>query len=218
MMRSITLNLDIFRGEADRQRSQRTLLWMLEALVNANREYLRMFPTTPQLYRAGVKYIRETGTEDWQAIPAVIRSGGGDCEDLAAWRVAEQREAKVKCRPYIRWRKFDDFYLYHVLVQYGPDEIEDPSKKLGMGREEETPKAVASHPHMIIGVERKILRRKRLLKRKARHEMTPAEHHEERVIRQAASRRIQEAPAPIQPIPEDIQEQDIDESDYESED
>ncbi len=137
MLRSITISADLFNGESDRNRSQRSLLWLMEALVSINREYLRSFPRTPRLYEAGVRYVgEEDGAEDWQAVPAVIRNAGGDCEDLACWRVAEQLEAGVSCRPFIRWRRYGDgFYLYHVLVEYPGGRMEDPSRVLGMGKD-----------------------------------------------------------------------------------
>jgi hypothetical protein len=107
-------------------------------LVKLNREYLRMNPHTPSLYQSGVRFIRETeGEEIWPDIGAVLQMGGGDCEDLACWRVAELLESGIPARPAWRYRKVQmpsgaNATLYHILV-WTPDGFEDPSRQLGMG-------------------------------------------------------------------------------------
>lgn len=115
--------------------SRKCLEWMLECLVNINREVLRHFPEIPNLYDASVKYAREDGTEDWESILSVIRHRQGDCEDLACWRVAELRERfKEAARPIVRYRNDDGFWHYHIQVLRGDGKtIEDPSARLGMG-------------------------------------------------------------------------------------
>lgn len=133
MAHSITIDANIFKSEADRKYSQKAVLYLLEALTNINREWLREHPSTPGIYESGVRYIRETETEDWRDIPTIIKDGGGDCEDLACYLCAELRERKkVKCRPFIKWRRYQNFYLYHVLVQLPNGQMADPSAKLGM--------------------------------------------------------------------------------------
>lgn len=138
MSHSITIDANIFKSEADRAYSQKAVLYLLEALVNINRLWLRTHPSTPGIYESGIRYIREYDTEDWRDVPTLIKDGGGDCEDLASYLCAELRERhKEKCRPYIRWRKYNQFYLYHVLVQRANGQMEDPSAKLGMYDKEE---------------------------------------------------------------------------------
>ena len=65
---------------------------MMEALIAANVAFLRRHPETPRLYESGVRYEEEPGTQDdWNDIPETLSLGVGDCEDLAAWRIAELR-------------------------------------------------------------------------------------------------------------------------------
>jgi len=149
-MQPIIFKVDLFASEGDHARSQRALLWLLEALCRIDRELLQQRPYPP-LYDAGVRYIREEGTEEWLDIPHVLTAGGGDCEDLACWRVAEIWEAGGIARPYVRYRLIDGQFHYHVLVQHYrretqrtadgrvvsrlvPTKKEDPSRRLGMGR------------------------------------------------------------------------------------
>lgn len=102
----------------------------LEGLVQVNGELLDR-SALPPLYRSGVRYRRERGTENWKNCEQVFRAGYGDCEDLCAWRVAELRRAGeqgayaivVKTGP----------KLWHVQVMREDGRIEDPSVILGMG-------------------------------------------------------------------------------------
>jgi hypothetical protein len=148
-MQPIVFKVDLFSRPEDQPRSQRGLLWLLESLCKINQDHLRQKPYPP-LYEAGVRYVREEGTEEWLDIPHVISAGGGDCEDLACWRIAEIRESGGRAAPYVRYRFLEEHFHYHVLVQhYGrvvrqvggraveklvPTHKEDPSRRLGMGR------------------------------------------------------------------------------------
>jgi len=134
-MRAIVFKADLFSTEADRKRSECVLRLLLAALVETNIDYLRRHPGTPSIYTAGVRYRREEGTEEWKAIPDVIRDRSGDCEDLASWRVAELRIKGIDARPFLRYRTAGGFSLYHVLLQLPGGKFEDPSRKLGMGSE-----------------------------------------------------------------------------------
>lgn len=59
-----------------------------------------------------------------------MRDGYGDCEDLAAARVAELRvKAGIKAVPWLKKKG----KIWHVLVRYPDGTLEDPSRKLGMG-------------------------------------------------------------------------------------
>jgi hypothetical protein len=101
-----------------------------------------MNPRTPKLYQSGVRFIREKeGEELWPTIGEVIKAGGGDCEDLASWRVAELLEQGVPARPAWRHRKVrmpsgQEATLYHILVYIPGKGFEDPSRNLGMGTNE----------------------------------------------------------------------------------
>ena len=139
MMQPILFKVRLFAGPGDRPRSQTALLWLLEALCKVNQGHLEQKPYPP-LYKAGVRYRREDGTEEWMDIPTILASGFGDCEDLACWRVAELRLQGIKASPYARFKLIEGVHHYHALVKrYGPNGrtwLEDPSKKLGMGRAE----------------------------------------------------------------------------------
>lgn len=84
----------------------------------------------PALYASGVRYQREHNREDWQTAEETLQRGHGDCEDLAAFRAAELRNAgelgaKAVCyapRP----------GLIHCVVRRADGTIEDPSRRLGM--------------------------------------------------------------------------------------
>lgn len=147
MMQPVVFKVQLFRDPGDRERSQQGLLWMLEALCKINEGHLAERPYPP-LYESGVRYQRENGTEEWLDIPTIIEAGWGDCEDLACWRVAELRTQGKHAGPYVRFRRIGGVFHYHALVRHYrpvaipyrgrvltrmvPDEIEDPSRKLGM--------------------------------------------------------------------------------------
>jgi len=139
--------------------AQSALLWLLEALVRVDVLYLKTHPQTPSLYDPnidlpGVKnlqYLPEVSTEEWLDVGNVLAEGGGDCEDLAAWRAAEYRLQGIDAKPFIRWRTMPDgSYRYHALVKLpagaravwaswyrdpsGDTRVEDPSANLGMYR------------------------------------------------------------------------------------
>ncbi len=165
-MQPIVFKVALFRGDFDQARSQYSLLWLMEALVRINQSHIRQFKALakqkkvpapyPPLYRAGIHYEPEPGTEEWLDIPNMLATTGGtfpgpwaDCEDLACWRTAELREgvddpgrkqsvAPVKAKPFAKWRKKDDgSYAYHALVLLPDGRLEDPSLVLGMGNEPE---------------------------------------------------------------------------------
>ena len=89
----------------------------------------------PSLYMSGVRYKREPeGEENWQTAEECVRLGYGDCEDLAAWRAAELRVSGQDplARAVLREVRPG---LMHCLVMRANGQLEDPSKKLGMGGE-----------------------------------------------------------------------------------
>lgn len=110
-MPKIEFRLQMFRGDWDQIWSQMRLLWAMEGLCRINQTHLRQMDAFkkrgliergyPLLYRSGVHYETEKGTEIWPDYPSLL-SGTmgkgvypgvwGDCEDLACVRVAEMRE------------------------------------------------------------------------------------------------------------------------------
>jgi hypothetical protein len=130
---------------------------LLEALIEANCEYLRLHPHTPWLYGSGVYYQAEPdGRDEWQDIPDTIARGNGDCEDLACWRVAELRTRLGRPDVTCGLTKSDMplqsgaalVTMFHIIVVYylpgfcssqsltcqpeTIERVEDPSRLLGM--------------------------------------------------------------------------------------
>jgi len=108
---------------------------VLDALVLVNQLYLRTHDVPP-LYQSGVRYKNEPegSTEEFAAIPAIIKRGWGDCDDLAPWRVSELRNAGERAKIRIQWKrsKRTGRKLFHIVVRRANGAIEDPSYVLGM--------------------------------------------------------------------------------------
>jgi hypothetical protein len=133
----------------ERQRSQESLTMFLEALKFTSKRQLQLQrkmagKALPPLYMSGIYYQREPdGREWWQDALTNFKLGEGDCEDLATHRAAElvvyfKRPAK----PFVTFRRDEEGrYHYHVIVMCQDDRgkwrLEDPSRKLGMGWEEQ---------------------------------------------------------------------------------
>lgn len=109
----------------------------LNALVAANLAWWRFSPFHPgtTLYDSGLIYKPECCGEIWRTFPAILLRGGGDCEDLAAARVAELHRARIDARILIREvaRTDADDRSFHVLVALPDGSEEDPSELLGAG-------------------------------------------------------------------------------------
>lgn len=103
-----------------------TLAGAVEALARHN----ATLGPLPRLYTAGVTYQRERrGREEWRDAREVLASGTGDCEDLAAYRLAERwdigdRGARAEVR--------GAGPMKHVYIRRGDGTVEDPSVALGM--------------------------------------------------------------------------------------
>jgi hypothetical protein len=111
--------------------NRKDLRFYLNRLVSLNRYYMRT-RVVPPLYKSGTVYAREATaarhSEQWQTCVQVAKSKVGDCEDLAAYRVAELCEhgEDAKIRLTLKGR------TWHVTVRRADGSIEDPSKRLGM--------------------------------------------------------------------------------------
>lgn len=113
----------------------------LETLVRINVWHLRRLAaegkTVAPLYESGVYYKAEPiGEEEWLDLLTLYKQGFGDCEDLAALRVAELQFSGIPAVPCIRHKKVNGpkgvITLVHVLVLWPDGHVEDPSKLLGM--------------------------------------------------------------------------------------
>lgn len=109
----------------------------IEAVVLANQLYLRLHQV-PALYESGIRYEEEPAGqpyEDFAAVPVVLARGWGDCDDLVSWRIAELRNSGENAKVRLKW-EYDPVRgarMYHVLVRRSNGQVEDPSKRLGMG-------------------------------------------------------------------------------------
>jgi len=139
-LREFNFQLTIFHGESDVHRSRRVIKLLLDTLFWIDVSYLIANPQTPKLYESGIVYKREpAGRENWQDIGTNLKELEADCEDLACHRAAELyvfgHDKRV--RPYLVYRTFGKATLYHVKVKHGNGTLEDPSAKLGMGKDED---------------------------------------------------------------------------------
>lgn len=101
----------------------------LALLSRHDEDFLRAHPDTPELYRSGVYWSRETaGRERWLDIPQVLKAGWGDCEDLAAWLCAQYRVRGVAARTALR--SGGRARLLHAVVLLPNGREEDPSRRL----------------------------------------------------------------------------------------
>lgn len=133
----ITFNLPhVFHPASDRVENAQVLQVLLDTAIQINIVYLQGMKqrghSVPSLYESGVVYSR---TRWWEPIPALYERGYGDCKSLTAAIIAEYRMKKVNCRPVFRWSPNPESTDYHILVQT-MTEFEDPSKVLGMGKDE----------------------------------------------------------------------------------
>lgn len=126
----------VFVPGSNQRENARVLRISLEYLIALNLDYLKRHDTPP-LYRDGIVYQR---TVEWETVPAVELRGYADCKSLAAWRIAELRFAGIPAKPVFRFHELENgMFDYHILIQTGPGEYEDPSKSLGMTSQEQPP-------------------------------------------------------------------------------
>lgn len=130
----------VFYPGADEVENASVLRNTLEYLTRINVDYLRSCHEhghpAPPLYKSGVTYGRTTW---WEAIPDMYARGFGDCKSLTCALVAEYRMAGIWCRPAFRFNPRADGHAdYHILVQLRKG-WEDPSRRLGMGSDENAP-------------------------------------------------------------------------------
>ena len=113
---------------------------LMDTLVQLNLAYLDAAEDAgiyvPSLYRSGVVYDR---TIDWDTIPALYSREYGDCKSLTGAFVAQLRRRGHLASPVFRWDpKGNGDRDYHILVQTAKG-WRDPSKVLGMGKNENAP-------------------------------------------------------------------------------
>jgi hypothetical protein len=102
----------------------------IEGLSMLDEQILELSPDFPRLYEADVVYRKEK-RDTWRHADDVLCSGWGDCEDLAAWRVAELRVSGEDPDAYVYVYQSGP-HRFHAVVARGSGRIEDPSLILGM--------------------------------------------------------------------------------------
>lgn len=101
---------------------------LVDALVRLNKEAMKR-KRFPKLFESGVRYKREgPGREQWQPYEQMLETGFGDCEDIAAARVAELQMMGIRAQPWFSKRG----RTWHVFVRFPNGTTEDPSQILGM--------------------------------------------------------------------------------------
>lgn len=133
----ITYNLPhVFNPAASQAENAQVLRVLLDCQIGINLVFLKNHAAV-DLYHSGVVYGR---TRIWDCIPALYQRGYGDCKSLSAALIAQYRRKGIECAPVFRWIKSSNPNRigetdYHILVQTAKG-FEDPSKVLGMGRNE----------------------------------------------------------------------------------
>lgn len=117
--------------------AQQVIESAVETLARADFAYLAENPNTPSRRNSKVRYQRE-GTvirEKWQTIPEMLQSGFADCEDLAAWEIAQLRRRGIRAFPHVV-RLANMPGKWHILVRAklpgGQWYLTDPSREMGM--------------------------------------------------------------------------------------
>jgi hypothetical protein len=129
--------------------TDRTLGHLLDCLTEINDEILEDNPNIPLIYESGVRYYHDGRDDPWMDVLQVLaahkrwQASGKpeviDCEDLVCWRVAELRVrfGQKRARPVFDRQRIQTpqgpKQMIHILVQHEDGQIEDVSRKLGMG-------------------------------------------------------------------------------------
>lgn len=113
---------------------------LLDCLIALNCSYLRYGGNVriPKLYQSGIYYKR---TQIWDTLPSLYQRGYGDCKSLTAALIAQYTQQRIECAPVFRFIRRPDgsgSLDFHILVQTAKG-FEDPSKVLGMGKNEVAP-------------------------------------------------------------------------------
>ncbi len=109
---------------------------LLDTLVQLNLDFIKFGPrvTIPGLYQSGVVYDR---TVIWDTLPALYARKYGDCKSLTAALVAQYIATGTQAAPVFRFKtRADGAFDFHILVQTALYGFEDPSRILGMGKNE----------------------------------------------------------------------------------
>jgi hypothetical protein len=121
----------------------RLILTMVRALIDVNLYELPLL-RLPGLYDSGVEYEWQDPNQDqWKDCAQVMTTGGGSCNSLVAWRVAELRLRGESCGPFIQTDRQQTsrgpLEVFHCILWRGTPyadlsrrQWECPSRFLGM--------------------------------------------------------------------------------------
>lgn len=108
------------------------------ANVELMREWRRIGRRIPHPYHAGIRYIRQPGNigrgdkqERFRLFDAVLKRGGGDCDQLCCYLAAYLQVLGEHATAIPKWSPGVGM---HVRVRRAGGRMEDPSRKLGMGK------------------------------------------------------------------------------------
>ena len=152
-MKDVAFCTDLFSSPKTRFFSERALSALCWALVYADEAYLIDVPGQLPLYDSHIRWKAEeptgrsackggNGQEQFLGVRQVREQGHADCEDLACWRVAELRlgaigplrQASILAMPvYYSRVQPNGTLMYHIVVRWPNGQLEDPSRRLGMG-------------------------------------------------------------------------------------
>lgn len=132
-----TFNVPAFQERSTALDNAEAMNALLRCLTAINQTYLVVRAgQVPKLYDSGVIYDR---TVVWDSIPALYARRYGDCKSLTCALVAEYTVQGIPAKPVFRFlpREMSPTQgdVFHILVQT-PNGFEDPSKVLGMERNE----------------------------------------------------------------------------------
>ena len=116
---------------SDKKRAADEVCALLEYAMTRARREVR---TVPRLYKAGVKYVKQSPKACAFCSPKIVyERKGGDCKQLVLWRIAELRELDGEnATPRIIWLTDKLGLRAHAQVRRANGDIEDPSLLLGM--------------------------------------------------------------------------------------
>lgn len=73
MLRHVLFDMSLFADDKDRENSQFRILWLLQALTNCDRLYLRQHPETPLIYQSGITYKVPQQFNQEDALPEIAK-------------------------------------------------------------------------------------------------------------------------------------------------
>lgn len=132
---SLTMRLGGWGADTPPADIARVVELTIEALATANVAQMRA-NAFPALSSGSIRYDIEESQELFDDATTLAARRSGDCDDLAAYRLAELWVAgEVRARARVRWQSDPSQEIpwgFHALVMRADGSIEDPSLECGM--------------------------------------------------------------------------------------